>query len=261
MKLIMLGNCATLTAIHSTTSFAIENDGRYLLVDCGPSVVSQLMKAKIPLDKISHIIITHCHGDHSGGYPYLVFSINLARMMSKNNSIEKIEVVAMKSVYDGISCSLHSQYPIEHLEEQLINSHIIPDGEEAIIDAIGLSINLFPTYHIVPSVGMTIRSAGKSICYTCDSLYDERLIHYAIDCNVLIHEAFCCEKSADIAKHSGHATAKEAGIFANKANAGKLILCHSLAFELQNPQNLISEASEAYKGTILIPTELDTFEI
>lgn len=73
MNLTILGNCATQTLEHETTSFLLDTGEKKILIDCGPSTVRQLQKAGVsPLD-ISAIIITHCHADHTAGYPYLLF--------------------------------------------------------------------------------------------------------------------------------------------------------------------------------------------
>jgi ribonuclease BN (tRNA processing enzyme) len=56
------------------TSFYLEEGNHKLLVDCGASTLIRLKQLRIPVDQIDTVIITHFHGDHYGGLPFLMIS-------------------------------------------------------------------------------------------------------------------------------------------------------------------------------------------
>lgn len=53
------------------TSFLVEWDGFRLLMDCGPSVLVGLRRHDIDPMSIDAVAISHLHGDHFGGLPFL----------------------------------------------------------------------------------------------------------------------------------------------------------------------------------------------
>lgn len=261
MKLTVLGNCATQTIEHETTSFLLDVEDKKILIDCGPSTVRQLQKAGVsPLD-ISAIIITHCHADHTAGYPYLLFTINLARMMSNYKTSSKIPVIALRSVYNGITETLNIQYPVEQLGEKLVEPYIVEDKGESIFLFNKFHIKLFPTFHTVPSIGARIEGEGTNITFSGDTLFNPEITRYAKKSNVLVHEAFCTENSAHVAKSSGHSTAREAGMVAHEAGVDTLVLCHPLATIWNEENKLIDEARKEFQGKVLLLKELENLII
>ena len=259
ISLKVLGNCATQTRDHETTSFLVSTKTEKILIDCGPGIIKQLLNSGERVTDISAIIITHCHADHTASYPYLLFSINLARSVAQDRRFEKIPVIALTSVHEGLSSTLKTQYPLEGLEEKLVSKHIFTGNESFKIGDV--IIKPFDSFHLVPSIGLVIEYAGKRVSITSDTLYNEELPQRVFCSDLLVHEAFCIEKMTGIAKASGHATAKEAGMTAKLAKAKKLLLAHPLSIMLRNPDVLISEAAELYKGDIILPKEMDVFTV
>ncbi len=55
------------------TCFHLEGDGEEpLLIDCGASALIALKRASIDPASIGHVALTHLHGDHFGGLPWLI---------------------------------------------------------------------------------------------------------------------------------------------------------------------------------------------
>jgi ribonuclease BN (tRNA processing enzyme) len=61
-----IGTGSGLNLLLGNTSFIISRENRKLLVDCGFTVPTQLMKQE-KLKDITDIVITHTHSDHIGG--------------------------------------------------------------------------------------------------------------------------------------------------------------------------------------------------
>lgn len=73
MKLTILGcYAATPRTITNPTSQVLEIRNSMFLIDCGEGTQVQLRKNKIKFSKISHIFISHLHGDHMYGLVGLV---------------------------------------------------------------------------------------------------------------------------------------------------------------------------------------------
>ena len=63
---------------HFPSAQVVEVRGKVFMVDCGEGAQLQLRKAKVRFSKLSHIFITHLHGDHCFGLIGLICSFGLS---------------------------------------------------------------------------------------------------------------------------------------------------------------------------------------
>ena len=68
LKLTILGcHSATPRANAHPTSQYLEINNRHFLIDCGEGTQRQMRQHKVGFTKITHIFISHLHGDHFYG--------------------------------------------------------------------------------------------------------------------------------------------------------------------------------------------------
>ena len=74
----ILGNNSALPAYdrHPTSQLVTIND-QLLLIDCGEGTQMQIARYRIRHSKITHILISHLHGDHYFGLIGLITSMGL----------------------------------------------------------------------------------------------------------------------------------------------------------------------------------------
>ena len=85
MKLTILGSSASTPKINKyTTSQLLRIKNHLILIDCGEGIQMQLRKLKINFSKISHIFISHLHGDHYFG---LIGLISTFRLLGRNSDL------------------------------------------------------------------------------------------------------------------------------------------------------------------------------
>lgn len=78
LSVTILGNNSAVPAFdRHPTSQVVTLDGNNYLVDCGEGTQIQMIKYKIRRGKISHIFISHLHGDHYFGLVGLITSFGL----------------------------------------------------------------------------------------------------------------------------------------------------------------------------------------
>ena len=64
---------------RSNTCFHVTGAGVNFLIDCGASSLPALKRQGIARDDIDLILITHFHGDHFGGLPFLLLDAQFTR--------------------------------------------------------------------------------------------------------------------------------------------------------------------------------------
>lgn len=78
LAVTILGNNSAVPAFdRHPTSQVVTTDGTSFLVDCGEGTQIQMIHYKIRRSKISHIFISHLHGDHYFGLVGLINSFGL----------------------------------------------------------------------------------------------------------------------------------------------------------------------------------------
>lgn len=90
----------------------------------------------------------------------------------------------------------------------------------------------------------------RKYVYCSDTCYDERLIEYIKNADLLYHEATFLNNMLARAKETYHSTALQAATLAEKADVKKLMIGHYSA-RYKDLQPLLDEAQSIYKNTIL----------
>ena len=73
----MGSNSAIPTTKRKPTAQLLNVAERFLLIDCGEGTQMQLRKYKIKMQRISHVFISHLHGDHYFGLIGLISTMHL----------------------------------------------------------------------------------------------------------------------------------------------------------------------------------------
>ncbi len=103
---------------------------------------------------------------------------------------------------------------------------------------------------IKPSDVMGEPRPGLKIVYTGDTAYNEKLVGFAKDVDLLIHEATYTSEFEELSKFNWHSTAKEAAEIAKKAKVKKLLLTH-LSARYKDGSEILIEAKKTFKNSEL----------
>ncbi len=142
----------------------------------------------------------------------------------------------------------------EKEKDRKIRKDLIEDLNLGIADLVGLKKGedyINPDGRVFPNEDLTNPPPpARSYAYCSDTRYSEKIIPSIKDVDLLYHEATYLEDMKDRASKTGHSTAREAGLIAQKSNAGQLIIGHySSRYKDLSP--LLEEASQVFPQTIL----------
>ncbi len=290
LTLTILGNNSALPAFgRHPTSQVLTNGKAHILIDCGEATQIQLSKYQIKVNKLSHIFISHLHGDHFFGL------IGLINTMALMNRTQDLYLYAVPELLPIIDIQINVSGGV--LPFQL---HFIPLLEEGFLTKIdNISVSCFYTNHRIRCFGFVfneIRNLRKinadatalhkvpyiyfealqngedfinsdgitisnnvltepnknkiSYAFAADTLYDEAIIPHIRNVDVLYHEATYLEERKDLAAERYHSTAKQAAAIAAKAEVGKLLIGH-FSSRYKQLEPFLEEAKTIFEHTQL----------
>jgi ribonuclease Z len=195
-------------------SFAvISSTSKWLLVEAGEGVYRSMRLCNIELDeKLVGVVVSHRHGDHILGIPTLL-------QIAKHRGLKKMRIVSIRNALEAIEQLINasgSQNTVDIVE-------FIEAGFGEKIKLEEFEIELLEAIHTLPTASLKISINDKCIVYSGDTVYNPKLIQFAKNCDILIHEA----SGHNIDAHRyGHSTYEDAIELAIKSNTKKLTLIH-----------------------------------
>jgi ribonuclease Z len=290
LAVTILGNNSALPAFdRHPTAQVVTVDEHLFLIDCGEGTQSQMAKYKVRRSKISHIFISHLHGDHYFGLIGLLTSMGL---LGRTQEIHLYAPILLKDIID-----LQLKVADTELPYPL---HFHPLTEEGIIVKENkFEVKCFKVQHRVecwgfwfgeikplrkinpekakdhevPSSffehlktgedytnkeGKLIKnewvtdpgSKPKSYAYSADTIYDESLVDKIKASSLLYHEATYLKDMEDRANKRFHCTTAQAATIAKKAKVGKLLIGH-FSSKYEKLEDFEKEARAVFANTEL----------
>lgn len=153
-ELTILGSGAAVPTLrrNPTSQYIVCND-RHILIDCGEGTQMQIRKFGIKFQRISHILISHLHGDHYFG---LVGLLSTMHLMGRDMGIR---------IYgpEGLETVIRSQLELGGTKLDFNLTFISLNGDEAklIFEDRLIEIHTFPLKHRIPTNGFVIKEKIK----------------------------------------------------------------------------------------------------
>jgi ribonuclease BN (tRNA processing enzyme) len=172
------------------TCILVRSDGETLLIDCGASSLIAMNRFGVDPSSIDRIVISHLHGDHFGGIPFLVLDGQFARrtrplLVAGPEGVEERVKASMEVFFPG-SSKVERKFPLSFAE-------LSPRRETTLG-----SLRVTPFEGVHPSgsssLALRIHLAGRVISYSGDTEWTEGLLDAAREADLFICEAYYFEK-------------------------------------------------------------------
>ena len=181
---------------RNNTSFLISERKEHVLLDCGTTTLLRLKHEQIPLEEISTIIITHFHGDHFGGIPFILISSLFEQPRSN-----RLTIVGPEGVEQRVKQLQEAMYAgtAEKLTE--LDLRFIEYQEGAPLQIEDKTISVWQVEHSPPSLPHAIRLEwmGKKIAFSGDTSWSDKLLPLSDGTDL-----FICECNFQKAVNFGH---------------------------------------------------------
>jgi len=275
------------TTRRNTSSVFLRRAGDRLLFDCGEGTQRQMMRFGTGF-AVSHIFVSHLHGDHTLGLP------GLLQTMDFNEREAPLSIHAPAGTGGRLTQLIQSSggrpsFPL-HVDG-------LGDGDVA-LDGDGYEVVAFETDHDTRSMGYALREderkgrfdreraealgvpvgpkfqtlhagdavelddgtvvdpeqvvgeprPGRTVVYTGDTRPIDRTVEIAGNADLLIHDATFAADNADRARSTAHSTAGEAAEIAARAGAKRLALVHISSRYAGNVSPIKEDARASFSG-------------
>jgi ribonuclease BN (tRNA processing enzyme) len=165
------------------TCIAVDSQ---VLIDCGATSLTALRQQHLDPNEISTIVITHLHGDHFGGLPFLILDGQFRRrthdltVVGPPGTRDRL-TVAMETLYPG-SSETQRRFEVHVVEHADRRSHVIGD----------LRITPFEVRHAsgAPAYAVQLQTSGGSIAYSGDTEWTDALLDAADGTDVFLCEGY-----------------------------------------------------------------------
>ena len=277
------------TLDKNPTSQYLNIQDRHFLIDCGEGSQIQLRKYKCKFSKIDHIFISHLHGDHFLGLFGYLSTLSLLGRTSIMNIYAPKDLIVLIDAHNEISGKKYNfelnfksldfkkpvkifednildifSFPVSHsvpccgflFKEKLSQRNIIKEKIKDLSLGIGDIKKLKNRENCIVN-GETIQyedvtvlgNKSRSYAYCADTKYDEKIIPFVKDVDVIYHESTFLEELKSKASKTKHSTAIQAAKIAFSANAKMLIIGHFSA-RYDSVEKFTEEASTIFDNTI-----------
>lgn len=272
------------------TSQVLHVQDLQMMIDCGEGTQLQMKKYGLRKNRLSHIFISHLHGDHFLGLMGLLSTMHLN---GRKTDLYLYGPVGLSEII-----SLHLKYANTRLSYPIHFQELQGDRSELILDHPKLTVHTIPLQHRIPCTGFLIKEKPKpkrlrkekvsglgvrdinilkrgedvldesgklklknsdytlaakrsrSYAYCSDTRYNEDIIPLVNEVDLLYHEGTFLHDNLERAEATYHTTAKQAGIFAQKANVGQLLIGH-FSNRYKELYPLLHEARQEFANTAL----------
>ena len=154
-KVHILGcGSATPTRRHRPSCQIVDYRGNLLMIDCGEGAQLEMRRQGLKFSRLSHIFISHLHGDHVFGLPGLVSTMALH---------EKGGRLTIHTFGEGIKILKPLlDYFCRDTPFEIVWSEVKPGQTMTLLDTPSLTVQSFPLYHRIPCSGYLFREKPKA---------------------------------------------------------------------------------------------------
>jgi ribonuclease BN (tRNA processing enzyme) len=169
-------------------AYIIETDGKRILMEAGPALLTAMKRAKFPPADLDLVLISHLHGDHFGGLPFLILEY-----MWESPRRTTLTIAGPRHLEHRTWAMFRSMYPrMERTQRENVARKLkfVVLEPRNIARLAGFKVSTIRTPHTRPdvSLGLRIDAGKKSIAFSGDTGWTEDLLLLSERSNLFLCE-------------------------------------------------------------------------
>ena len=216
------------------TSILVESGGFHALLDCGTTALIGLKRAAIDPAAIDAILVSHLHGDHSGGIPFFLLDAQFS------HRLRPLVVAGPPGLAERLTQAMEVFFPGSSRVERKFETKVVEVPPEIPTSLGALSVTAYEVRHEsgAPAYALRLELAGRVLAYSGDTEWTEALPRAAKDTDLFICEAYFYEKRVPF--HLDYRTLME---HRSEIRTKRLVVTHMSADMLERLTKLEVEAA------------------
>jgi ribonuclease BN (tRNA processing enzyme) len=200
------------------TCFHVTGASVNFLIDCGASSLPALKRLHIAREAIDLILITHFHGDHFGGLPFLLLDAQFTRRS------RPLVIAGPVGIETRLANLMEALFEHSSKTKQRFDLSVVALEPEQSRTFGEVKVTPYPVVHGEsggPFLAYRIEAEGRVIAYSADTEWTDMLIPAARGADLFIAEAYYYDR---IVKN--HLSLKTLEAHLPEINAKRLVLTH-----------------------------------
>ena len=200
-------------------AYVVDTGHARLLFDAGPSVLGAFKGRGESTESVDAIVISHLHGDHFGGIPFLFLEYTYDSPRHR-----PLIVVGPPDTERRVFDLYRALYPESANETLPFEVRFVELDQGRVHDVLDARLEVFRVPHVKTgiSLGLRVRSGGRSLVYSGDTAWTPDLIRESNGCDLFLCE--CTTFSTPIPGHVSHADIDR---HRSSFECSKLLLTHA----------------------------------
>ena len=200
------------------TCFHVTGAAINFLIDCGATSLPALKRLGIVREAIDLVLITHFHGDHFAGLPFLLLDAQFTRRT------RPLVIAGPLGIEAKLKAAMEVMFEHSSRTQQRFELSVVELAPEETCKFGGVAVTPYPVVHGEsggPFLAYRIEADSRTICYSADTEWTDTLIPAAREADLFVAEAYYYDR---IVKN--HLSLKTLEEHLGKINARKLVLTH-----------------------------------
>jgi ribonuclease BN (tRNA processing enzyme) len=219
MRITVLGSGDAFGAggrFHS--AYLTEVAGATFLLDCGPSILQSAKQVSWDLAKLDAVLLTHLHGDHFGGVPFLFMEYRYETPRTRPFAIYGPEGTERR--VKALFAALYERTAAEPLPFP-VEYHELGSGQSLALGA--ATVTALPVHHVpeLTAFAYRVEVEGRTFLYSGDTAWTDELAAHARGVDLFVCECSTFETRLDI-----HVSYPEIAARAHELGCRRLVLSH-----------------------------------
>ncbi|ACB80112.1 beta-lactamase domain protein [Methylorubrum populi BJ001] len=166
-------------------------DGDAFLIDCGASSLIAIRRFGVDPNRIRSVFLTHLHGDHFGGLPWLILDGQLV-----SGRTRPLTVVGPPGTAERLPAAMEVLFPGSSTAECRFAVEVVEIEAGRPVEVAGVTAAAFAMRHPsgAPAHALRIESAGRVVSYTGDTEWVEDIVAAGRGADLMIAEGYTVER-------------------------------------------------------------------
>ena len=161
-----------------------------VLLECGATSLTALKRCGLDPGEVAGVFVSHLHGDHFGGLPFLVLDGQFT------GRVDPLTVVGPPGTAARLHAAMECLFPGSAVVRRRFAVQVTELAPGSTVRAAGVEAAAWAAEHPsgAPALCLRLRLAGKVIGYTGDTAWTGSIAQVAAGADLLIAEAYYRDK-------------------------------------------------------------------